>query len=269
MSHKTMTLAFGSILLASLSAVTGCATDSAQDSSAPNAEETASAEQAVVFEAQYSERGTMSVSQSADGRLQLSVTGGIGQDDPSLVMRAMSQPTLVDTYKVLKGADAQVPAELEPLSRTYAKQFSETLARAKVFSPEAAPAQTVEEQAAGGDTKDFYSQACVDQHWSGYAHFYYRDSDYRNCPTGGGRCLVYPREYLLPEYLSIAWNETAMDAKHEVYGMPSLTPVTVSAWTYRSTYWVWANGGHPVQLSNTATSGALGVTVHEIQRIII
>src|SRR5512145_646498 len=155
MQQQTKRLVLGYGLVAVMVTLTGCA-------SAPTEQEQISATQqaeTVVFSQQYSDTGSLTVFESADGQLSVSVTGAIGGDDDQLGGAAVIQPTLVDTFKMLTGSsDSEVPSDLRALSVRHVRQQASALTQAKAAGDPTPP--SVEDQAAEATPKDFYSQVC-------------------------------------------------------------------------------------------------------------
>ena len=263
MQQRTKRLVLGCGLVAGMFTLAGCA-------SAPTEQEQISGTQqaeTVVFSQHYSDTGSLTVFESADGQLSVSVTGAIGGDDDQLGGAAVIQPTLVDTFKMLTGSsDSEVPSDLRALSVRHVRQQASALAHAKAAGDPAPP--SVEDQAADGTPKDFYSQVCKT---------FVEGSDYytpiscayvNSCaiPNSGPACFVRVTGATMRAMdRSYAWNNTKWSALHGLmYAyINGSSPRTLTPYTWSWTQWGIIGTAYPyLSSSPNDAAGNIGVTVH-------
>lgn len=260
MSKTIFNFSLATSMILGLFAVSGCASDGSE----PEVNTQADGALKVAFAANYSEKGTLTVYEDKDGKLTVSVSGAIGEDDDVKGGAALDRATLADTYRALKGDDATIPAELQALSDRYSKQLDAAREEAKQLNRPETPAQSVDAEAATGLTKDFWSQACITfwDYLGGTFKYYPTSCVLTNCPNNTTYC--YQTDFnaqMVQADRSYAWNATPSTAYHYMStGGGSSIQIPAYRWTWNT--FAFSGVSRPV-LYSPATSGQLGLTVHQ------
>ena len=260
MSKTIYSISLATSMILGLFAASGCASDGSE----PEFNAEANDALKVAFTTNYSEKGTFTVYEDNEGKLTVSVSGAIGEDDDVKGGAAIDRATLADTYRALKGDDAPVPAELQALSDRYTKQLDAAREEAKQLNRPEPVAQSVDEAAASGLTKDFWSQACI-TFWD------YNGGNYKYSPTScvlvdcpNNTTYCYQTDFnarMVQADRSYGWNATPSTAYHYMStGGGGSIQIPAMRWTWNR--FSFTGVSRPV-LYSPATSGQLGLTVHE------
>jgi hypothetical protein len=217
----------------------------------------------IVYEVAFSDTGRLSVVRGQDGVLSVNVTGAIGADDDAVGARAIGKSTLEEVYLALMPNEADVPAPLASLSKEFKAQQDEALALAAGRASEQLP--TVEQQAARGVAKDFWSQACQTFVESGVT-WVPLECRLNSCNAVSLPCYAETSWALMgTNDRSYAWNATNYSAYHGTTGPGGSHVVPRYTWQ-----WGWWGGSysnanawvsHDFLATNSA--GQMGITVHD------
>ena len=224
-----------------LSAVVGCG--GAGTEQEPTGVEGSS----IVYSERFSKTGVLEVLKNEAGTLNVSIRGGIGEDDFALAKQAFGQPTLVDTYRVLRPDVQALPARVVELSALLEAQDANQLA------PSLSDPPIIEPEPQNKDLARFQSWSCVDIEkptgWWINGMCYYRTNVSR---------VISPATFS-GKIGSVAWNETDGSAYHQI-GSTGQDTYTMGprTWGLHSWYFPTPVG---IMLASLVT-GNLGITWH-------